>query len=511
MPGADRKRGQTMLSTGVRGGGLEMRAVWISWVLLAVACGEGNGEDTASLAFDKDIDGLGEADNTESFGTKMCTDEDGAVYVVWMDDRLTPDKASVWFNRSLNGIDWLNSPVRVNSGDEETSVYEADIACTTQGVFIAWEDDRDGEILNHNIYLDASYDGGVSFLDEDILIDEDTDGLAFSKGPDVFAVGTDVYVAWFDQVNGAYDIYVSSSGDNGESFRDPVRVDSDAAGAAYSAWPQLFATPIGSVYVAWEDSRSGASDVYFAYSDNAANTFKPDIRIDGGDDDGANNSFEPRLAADGNDVYVVWFDERNGVGRDVFMNYSSNGGVDWKSVSDRVDTDNAGFFNSKFPQVKVSDNLAHFVWQDNRDTNYDVYYRRAAAGVLGDPEVLIEHDESPGFSVSSLPVLDERDGQLVVAWTDGRQEALNAGDDGYTDVYYVNSNNGTDWGEEDLRVDVLPPGVSYKVDLNMEIVGGYAYFTWTDGRNGTSDVYFNRLPIGEGAVIPETTEGSTAP
>jgi hypothetical protein len=487
-----------------------MRGAWIAAALGLAACGGKATDETDTLTLDIDIDGLSkDVDNVNSAGTRMCTDEDGAAYVVWTDDRDRQGYPAVWFNRSLDGETWLASPIRINSGDDETRAYAPAIGCTTNGVFVAWEDDRDGDILNHNIYLDVSYDKGASFRENDILLDGDPDGTAFSVGPYVEAVGTDVYVAWFDQINGAYDIYMASSIDNGESFREPVRVDSDTAGAAYSAWPQVRATPAGTVYVVWEDSRSGASDVYFAWSDNAGLSFAPDIRIDGGDDAGSNNSFEPRLGADGNDVYVVWFDERNGEGRDVFLNYSSNGGADWKSVAERVDSDNAGFFHSKFPQVAVTGNVAHVVWQDNRETNYDVYYRRAIGGNFGDAEVIVEHDASPGFSVSSLPLIDESRGAIVVGWTDARQEAVDGGDDGYTDLYYATSGDGANWGDEDLRVDVLPPGVSYKVDVNMQIVGGYVYFAWTDGRNGNDDVYYNRLPIGEGAVIPETTTGST--
>lgn len=487
-----------------------MRAAMIAMATGLVACGDGATDETDALKLDIDLDGLkGNADNVDSNGTRMCVNDDGAIFVVWLDDRDKTGFPAVFFNRSLNGVDWLPAPVRINTGDEDTSAYGASIACTTDAVFVAWEDDRDGEILNHNIYLDVSYDNGTTFRDNDILLDGDVDGIAFSVGPDVTAVGTDVYVAWFDQINGAYDIFVASSIDNGESFREPVRVDSDTAGAAYSAWPQVEANPNGTVYVVWEDSRSGASDVYFSWSDNAGLSFAPDIRIDVGDDAGSNNSFEPRLGADGNDVYITWFDERNGEGRDVFFNYSDSNGQDWKSVAERVDSDSAGFFNSKFPQVAVDGNTAHIVWQDDRETNYDIYYRRIVGGNVGAEEIIVEHDASPGFSVSSQPLIDELGGQLVVGWTDGRQEALTGGDDGYTDLYYATSADGVDWGEEDLRVDVIPPGVSYKVDVNMQIVGGRVYFAWTDGRNGNDDVYFNRLPIGEGAVIPETTGGST--
>ncbi len=487
-----------------------MRRLASLWLApLALGCGSDGTTTDAILDLDIRIDQAGDGDSAESRGTEMCVDEDGNIYVIWIDDR--DDLPAVWLNRSLDaGASWLPGAVKVNRG--ESSVDEADIACTTEGVFVAWEDDRDGDIKNHNIYFSVSYDKGETFLEEDVRIDDDPDGRAYSKGPELTAVGSNVYLAWFDNASGAYDIYVASSGDAGASFREPVRVDSDAAGAAYSAWPQIAATPSGNVYVAWEDSRSGSSDIYFAVSDNSGSSFQPDVRIDGGDGDGEFGSFNPSLASDGNDVYVVWHDARHGEGRSIMMNYSPDGGFDWKSVAERVDSDQAGFFNSVFPDVEVQQGVAHIVWQDNRDTNYDIYYRSATSGNLGIEEVSPEHDVAPGFSNSQLPQVALGDDRLAIAWTDGRVEAQAGADNGYVDVLYqASTDGGTTFEEEDLRIDVMQAGASYKLDLNVEVYGGLLFAAWTDGRNGSQDVYFNAVEFGEGVVLPETTESGTLP
>jgi hypothetical protein len=47
----------------------------------------------------------------------------------------------------------------------------------------------------------------------------------------------------------------------------------------------------------------------------------------------------------------------------------------------------------------------------------------------------------------------------------------------------------------------MAPGQSYKLDLNVETYGGDVLVTWTDGRNGSADVYFQRHTLGAGGLF----------
>src|SRR2546425_948717 len=84
--------------------------------------------------------------------------------------------------------------------------------------------------------------------------DDASDGTAMSLGPRIAADGQDVYVTWFDGRDGAYDIYVQASHDGGATWMEaPVRVDEDTPGSAYSASPRL-AVDGQRVAIVWEDS-----------------------------------------------------------------------------------------------------------------------------------------------------------------------------------------------------------------------------------------------------------------
>lgn len=469
--------------------------------LFLIACGGRGDPDGAQASSDVRIDG-GETleEDPESEHVRMCVNQEGHIFVVWLDSR--DGQPDVWFNRSLdNGTSWLPTPVKVNRGDSE--VFAPAIACVDNNVYIVWEDDRDGELQNHQIYFNRSSDGGETWMEQDRLLELDEDGRSMSYGPDITAVGPSVYVTWFDNANGAFDIFVAASSDFGVTWSAPVRADSDQpAGATYSAWPRIAATASGQVYVVWEDSRDGAADIYFARSENGGATFKQDKRLDLGDDPGSANSYNPRIAADGNNIYVVWHDERNGAGRDIYVQYSPNGGADWLPVAARADSDNPGFFNSTYPVVGIDGSTGHVAWQDDRNGSYDVYYRRFEFGEPGAEEVRVDTGSEPGFHNSvQAQIAVGQAGEVVIAWEDDRGTAEAETAD-YNDLYY-NFNEGSGFAEPDLRIDSIAPGQSYKIDLNLATHGGWLFASWVDGRNGTGDVYFHALQIGEESTYVE--------
>jgi hypothetical protein len=85
---------------------------------------------------------------------------------------------------------------------------------------------------------------------------------------------------------------------------------------------------------------------------------------------------------------------------------------------------------------------------------------------------------------------------VIVAWEDRRDDT----GEGYNDLYYnVSMDAGETWLENDLRLDNIAPGTSFATDLTVDLLDGEIYALWVDGRNGSADVYFQRLPVGEAA------------
>ena len=434
----------------------------------------------------------------------MCQTPDGRLYVIWIDTRGEEGLADIWMNRSLDqGREWLESPIKVKQG--LGNAFNPNMDCTDDRVYIVWEDDRDGELEYKNIYFQTSADDGETWLPEDINLDIDPEGLTISQGPQVTAQGGSVHVVWSDNINGAPDIYASSSQNQGVSFSEPIRVDSDEPGVAYSGKPQLASDALGNVYVLWEDSRDGAIDLYFSASNDQGSSWNPDQRIDQGDDPGSNNSFGPTIGADEGNVYIAWHDDRNGVGRDIFLNYSADAGATFLEEVSRVDSDNAGFFDSLFPALLVEGDVAHVVWQDARNTGFDIFYRVATAGVFDTAEEGLEFRldrDQEGFGNSINPRIVSGAGVMTVGWEDFRADP----GEGYNDLHYNFLTTGgeePEWSGEDYRVDSVFEGTSYAVDASWavnEVDAAVEVLTsWADGRNGTGDIYFSHVIVGESA------------
>ena len=224
----------------------------------------------------------------------------------------------------------------------------------------------------------------------------------------------------------------------------------------------------------WEDARDGKADIYFARSDNAAQSFGDDVNIslDPDQTPGSSYSFSPRLEVSGDHAYVVWHDDRNGEGRDILLQYSADLGRNWLVSTQNMGSDAAGFDNSLYADLKVDRRTAHVVWQDARNTGYDIYYRRADGGVPMTEEVRVETDEilqlgqwpdralgwyGRGRMLAPRPRLASRTGTTTCTTTSPRT----AGSCLMARTF----------------VDSMAPGQSYKLDVNVATVVMY----WSRG------------------------------
>jgi hypothetical protein len=500
---------------------------------LAADCGTDTLPDQAS---EWRIDANGDQELVDSHSTDMCVSPNGTVYVVWVDDRLgEPGEGDVWFNRKLPNDPvrhdgWLDTAVRVNQF-ADSRVWNPKVGCTDQQVHIVWEDDRDGDVESHQIYYQRSQDLGDTWFEEDVLIERDEDGRTNSFSPQILVRDNIVYVTWYDDLNGAYDILVGASFDSGNNWENPRRVDTDTpAGSAWSAHPRIAASEDGTnVYVAWQDFRNGVgqgragSNIYFNRSTNRGLDFgENDIRLDSGES-AASSAFAPQIAAQGNDVYVVWHDDRAEGDNDVFMTYSDDAGVTWTTDSRADQTDGAGFAESLYPKVCVSNGRAHVVWHDDRTQGfYRVFYNSADAGIWTGAEFRLDAYKQQGergvwrFDGGANTVqLACDEGNVLAVWLDTLADVQ---DLNFNDIVYnFSTDNGDTWlvgveGSEEnhdnvpYRLDSMEAGRAFKTDLNIHLSGDTVSAAWTDGRNGSTDIFFQRLTAGEMPEVLLTVE-----
>lgn len=466
-------------------------------LVLALACATPTA--TAVGTVDARVDhagAVGEDDGIDSTDPVSCFSADGKLYVAWQDDRL--GALGTWFNASEDGgVTFMDEDVQLNYGAGAATAPA--IACDGDRVYVAWEDTRSGDFGYPGVYFNRSDNAGRTWLGLDVQVNEDPDGQHPAIRPAVSAAGSTVYVAWADSRDGAYDIRVRASTDGGGSWSPSARADTDLPGVAYSAAPAVVADPEGNVLLAWEDRRDGGGDVYANWGDDFAASFSAaDARIDLGDEPGSAESSGPRLELSETLACVAWQDERTGEAtRAALAAVSPDRGHSWSAAA-ALRGEGAALADAAAPAIAMSEGTCHVAWQDDRDGGYDVFHRAIRAGAGG---VEWAGEESrldtsvAGKSHSSRPVIHARGGTVLVGWEDRRHDSH---DEGFDDLYYnASTDGGASWLADDVRVNSGEPGAAFAVDLGLFSDGDHVVAAWADGRYGSSDIYAMRRPLGE--------------
>lgn len=357
------------------------------------------------------------------------------VYVVWQDCRYSGPY--IYLNYSTDrGASWLANDLVISRGTASST--RPQIAVSGQSVYATWVDDRNaGPNWTRDIYFNHSSNGGATWQNADVRLNAGVTIWAVATLPQIAAVGSSVYVVWQDDRNGRWsgnDILLNHSLDRGATWlSSEVRLDTDPAGTGNSVEPQI-AVSGSSVYVVWQDGRSGSTDIYFNRStDGGATWLTSDLRLDT-DAPGAAASEYPQIAVAGSNVYVVWQDRRNGpsANSDIYVNYSTDGGATWSSQDVRINTSLAGSSAAVRPQLVASGSAVHVAWQDNRNGRDDIYFNRstdAGATWLG-ADVRLDTNGA-GRTYSQMPDIAQSGSSVYVTWHDERNRGA-----GLEDIYF---------------------------------------------------------------------------
>lgn len=301
-----------------------------------------------------------------AFAPEISADGKGHVYVVWPDERAEgtvggegkKKRAShhIYFTRSDDhGESWPDQEIKLNGGPEDPSkpVMRGwpQIRSDDQGhVSVAWFDNRDGW---GTIYFRASGDFGKTWQEERRLKEETKGDIL---GP-IQMAGDDqghLYVAWADNREGEYDIYLVASADFGRTWSKEVRLNAGRAKAARAMAPALAADDRGHIYVAWQDARHGGWDIYLNLSSDFGRTWlKEEIRLNTGPPGEAEAQW-PHIALDGKGHVVVIWQENRGAEQEegIYLTWSADFGRTWLKDDIRVDEQQPGQLSLK-PQIAV--------------------------------------------------------------------------------------------------------------------------------------------------------------
>lgn len=362
-----------------------------------------------------------------SYNNAWCIAADGdTLHVVWYDQR--DNNWEIYYKRSLDaGAVWSVIDTRLT--DNPNWSYLPSVAVSGSNVHVVWEDDRDG---NADVYYKRSTDGGTTWeTDFRLTVDPGPQGQ-----PSVAVSGSYVHVVWADYtIMGNSEIYYKHSTDGGTTWETQVQI-SNANG--FSFGPSV-AVSESNVHVIWPDMRHGFtnSEVYYRRSLDGGINWGPETRLT--DDD--NFSFDPCVAVSDSNVHVVWQDDRD-ANNEIYHKRSTDGGAIWGTDNRLTDDPNS----SLGPSVAVSGGNVHVVWQDDRDANDEIYYKRSTdGGTTWETDTRLTDDPNG----SLRPSVAVAGTNVHVVWQDDR--------DGDWEIYYKRNPTGNPGIEESFSV---VPGIN---------------------------------------------------
>jgi len=218
------------------------------------------------------------------------------VYTTWtqFDKYASTDstcQSNIMFSMSTSGGKKWTDAIQINQihgdcidGDNTTEGAVPAIYLDGK-IFVTWA-------YKNKIYFDRSYDNGNTWLQNDIVIAEQSGGwemeipgLSRSNGMPVLMIDNSpsryhgsLYMLWADQRNGENDtdIWLTRSANRGDNWTAPIRINKDEAGKhQFLPWIAVDQTT-GYLYVVYYDRRNYddlQTDVYLAYSTDGGSSF----------------------------------------------------------------------------------------------------------------------------------------------------------------------------------------------------------------------------------------------
>ena len=379
----------------------------------------------------------------------IAFDSSGTVHAVWHDD--TPGNYEIMYVRFDTLTVFPVEPRRLtwNTGISRNPSLAL---LNDSSVFVTWTEDSENpvSVVNFARFLPDS-----GFLADSGSVSGELDvctSASVAAGPD-----TSAHVVWTQKTGLTFSVFYRKwhFGWVGE----PANI-SQSTGICGS--PCVVVDGLGRVHTAWSDNASGNNEIYYRmFAEPAGWTAvtraSQSYKI----------AWSPSLGADDDgNVCLVWSDRRDGNYEIYFRRYLY--GVGWGKEK-RV-TSNSAVSANPSATVDCDGNL-HIVWEDYRDGNDEIYYRRItdSDGPGWDPvDTRLTEDIYTSWDAS---VAADCAGNVHVLWADNRSSNF--------EIYYK------------LGIDPVPVSVEL-LDFHAECTPEGVLLEWetiSDGPPAYFDVF----------------------
>src|SRR5919107_234483 len=367
--------------------------------------------DGNSISFTKSIN---LTNNTRDSVYGQVASYKNNVYVLWEEnnpDYFRGNKANgiynnyrnydIYIKKSIDGGLTFSKEINLSNSSNADS-YNQEIAAAENNVYIVWQDtigptvdhdtasginadnnsDRISSISgkkNSSIVLRASTDGGNTFEKVKKLSNN-----AFESYPKITAFENSAYVVWNVGIIGdvSHDdnddnsssnnihngIFFTKSLDNGNSFSDTIKLNSDWSSIGESQ----IAVDRNNVYVVWggNPDEKVVGNMFFVKSSDNGNSFLQPLSLTD-----EKNSLNVEVIADKNNiVYVAWQALLPDGNEEILFKKSSDNGATFTNTNENI-SKNQGI--SECTSIAVSENnKVYVIWEDDTFGNHEILFAK---------------------------------------------------------------------------------------------------------------------------------------
>ncbi len=310
-----------------------------------------------------------------------------------------------------------------------------------------------------------------------------------SDTPRTAVSGSNVYVAWIDELISGGVILFRASGDDGDQFGPTINISGDTS---FASSPELVASG-NDVYVAWNALTALGEGVFIVSSTDGGNSFGPmtNISIPFPNDNISAEGSDPIIAADGSSVYVAYLGGVNLT--QTIANFTYTSPV--PSLIVRSSTNSGSSFG---PAVVLNTNASQNGPVSMAASGQDVYVAWSmCTGQLGacGPSFLSESNDNGATFASPInlnvndtnarfPVVAAYGRDLYVAWSGSSSPGNFA-------INFISSTNSGDTFTPITVVSYTPnASLGTSIYPKLAVSGNNVYVAWNDNRQGHFDAFF---------------------
>jgi flagellar hook assembly protein FlgD len=164
-----------------------------------------------------------------------------------------------WLNGANTHLTFLQKEIRLSNA-LGNSINPA-IACdsTGQKVYVVWEDYRSGK---GEVFFNKSIDAGDNWLASEARIITSA-GNCITPSIACDPSGNVLYVIYSDNSGALKELRFIKSSDGGTTWTSSVRITINSFSGCNTMRPSIVVDANGDAYVAWEDTRTGTSEIFF--------------------------------------------------------------------------------------------------------------------------------------------------------------------------------------------------------------------------------------------------------